>query len=162
MSKVDPRSGIPILSRREMKQLSFEALYDYHMRVLNRSDRSAALHTALEQSAVIMLEKQEKLRDAQAAPRNERFARPGYVYLVGGNNVYKIGKAKDVPSRLRSFLQLPFKTRLIHAIPTSDMVWAENYLHRAFAHCRLNGEWFDLAPHDVDWICGLTALNPDR
>lgn len=159
MANIDPRSGIPILSRREMKRLSFEALYDYHVRILNRSDRSAALHIALEQSAVIMLEKQHKLREAEQI---RPVACPGYVYLVGGNNVYKIGKAKDVPSRLRSFLQLPFKTRLIHAIPTSDMVWAENYLHRAFAHCRLNGEWFDLAPHDVDWICGLTALNPDR
>jgi len=89
-------------------------------------------------------------------------AQPGYIYLVGGNGVYKIGKSRDIPSRMRSFLQLPFKTRLIHSIPTSDMVWAENYLHRAFAHCRMNGEWFDLEPHEVDWICGLTTLNPDR
>lgn len=159
MSKIDPRSGIPILSRREMRQLSLNELTDYHMCVLNRWDRSDALHTALEQSAVIMVEKQHRLYEAERAPQ---ITRPGYVYLVGGNNVYKIGKAKDVPSRLRSFLQLPFKTRLIHAIPTSDMVWAENYLHRAFAHCRLNGEWFNLALHEVDWICDLTSLNPDR
>lgn len=159
MPKTDPRSGIPILSKREMRKLSLNELAEYHMRVLTCRNRSRALDQVLDHSAVIMLEKQHKLREAEQI---RPVACPGYVYLVGGNNVYKIGKAKDVPSRLRSFLQLPFKTRLIHAIPTSDMVWAENYLHRAFAHCRLNGEWFDLAPHDVDWICGLTALNPDR
>jgi hypothetical protein len=162
MPKIDPHTGIPILTRREMRQLGFNELVEYHWRVLHARNRSQALQIALEQSAPIMLEKQEKLRDAQSTPRTERYARPGYIYLVGGNNAYKIGKSKDVPSRLRSFLQLPFKTRLIHTIPTSDMVWAENYLHRTFAHCRLNGEWFDLAPQEVDWICGLTALNPDR
>jgi hypothetical protein len=145
-----------------MRKLDFNELMDYHYRILHARNRSQALQIALEQSAPIMLEKQQKLYDAALEPRTERYARPGYIYLVGGNNVYKIGKSKDVPSRLRALLQLPFKTKLIHTIPTSDMVWAENYLHRAFAHRRLNGEWFDLAPHDVDWICGLTALNPDR
>jgi hypothetical protein len=162
MSKICPRTGIPILTRREMRKLDFNELMEYHYRILHARNRSQALQIALEQSAPIMLEKQQKLYDAELEPRTERYARPGYIYLVGGNNVYKIGKTKDIPSRLRSFLQLPFRTRLIHAIPTSDMVWAENYLHRVFAHCRLNGEWFDLAPADVDWICGLTALNPDR
>jgi Meiotically Up-regulated Gene 113 (MUG113) protein len=162
MSKICPRTGIPILTRREMRKLGFNELVEYHFRVLHAHKRCDALQTALEQSALIMFEKQQKLRDAELEPRTERYARPGYIYLVGGNDVYKIGKSKDVPSRLRSFLQLPFKTRLIHAIPTSDMVWAETYLHRTFAHCRLNGEWFDLAPHEVEWICGLTALNPDR
>jgi hypothetical protein len=162
MPKTDPRTGIPILTRREMRKLSFNELMSYQTRILNTSNRSRALQDAMEQSATILLEKQQQHFEMQAAPRTERYARPGYIYLVGGNNVYKIGKTKDIPSRLRSFLQLPFRTRLVHAIPTSDMVWAENYLHRVFAHCRLNGEWFDLAPADVDWICGLTALNPDR
>lgn len=162
MSKREQRTGIPILSRRELKQLSFNELIDYQTRILHIADRSQALQDVLEQSAAILLQKQQQIHDTRFALKGERYARPGYIYLVGGDNVYKIGKSKDVPSRLRSFLQLPFRTRLIHAIPTSDMVWAENYLHRAFAHCRLNGEWFDPAPQDVDWICGLTTLNPDR
>lgn len=162
MSKICPRTGIPILTRREMRKLGFNELTEYYYRILHARNRSDALQTVLEQAGPIMLEKQERLSPAYREPRTERYARPGYIYLVGGGNNYKIGKSKDVPSRLRSFLQLPFKTRLIHTIPTSDMVWAENYLHRVFAHCRLNGEWFDLTPADIDWICGLTALNPDR
>lgn len=97
-------------------------------------------------------------RSVQTNPRT----RSGYIYLVEGQSCYKIGKSIDVPSRTRSFgLQLPFPTQLIHSMPTDDMVWAEAYLHRTFAHCRMNGEWFDLSPEEVAWICDIESLNPD-
>lgn len=88
--------------------------------------------------------------------------RPGYIYLVEGRDCYKIGKTKDLPTRIRTIgIQLPFQTRLIHFIPTSDMVWAETYLHRTFADARLNGEWFNLNSDDVAWICAIQSINPD-
>ena len=87
---------------------------------------------------------------------------PGYVYLVEGRDCYKIGMSTNVPSRVSAFgLQLPFRTKLIHSIPTSDMKWAESYLHHTFAHCRLNGEWFNLTSDDVAWICALVELEPE-
>jgi hypothetical protein len=99
----------------------------------------------------------QKKPASRATPRD----RSGYIYLVEGQNCYKIGKSVDVPARTRSFgLLLPFKTKLIHFIPTSDMVWSESYLHGTFAHCRLNGEWFDLSPEEVAWICSLRTIEP--
>lgn len=101
-------------------------------------------------------------RRERPSTRRSRRDRSGYIYLVEGPNCYKIGKSVDVPSRTRSFgLQLPFPTTLIHSIPTSDMVWAEASMHRTFAHCRMNGEWFDLSPDEVAWICDLDSLDPD-
>jgi hypothetical protein len=160
MSKVDPYSGLPILSRREMKQLTGHELFAYQQRILQYPERTRLLQSIAEQTQEIMARGIERSYYDKHNPRSEPIAQPGYIYLVGGNSVYKIGKSKEIPSRLRSFLQLPFKTRLIHTIPTSDMVWAENYLHRAFAHCRLNGEWFDLTSTEVAWICDLPSLNP--
>jgi len=100
-------------------------------------------------------------RLARRTPKHPPRDRSGYIYLVEGQNCYKIGKSIDVPTRTRSFgLQLPFPTKLIHSMPTDDMVWAEAYMHRTFAHCRMNGEWFDLSPDEVAWICDIESLNP--
>lgn len=88
--------------------------------------------------------------------------RSGYIYLIEGQDCYKIGKSRDVPTRAGAFtLQLPFPVRLAHTIPTTDMVWAETSLHQAYAHCRMNGEWFRLAPGEVEQIHAIQSLNPE-
>lgn len=93
--------------------------------------------------------------------RTPPLSRPGWIYLVEGRDCYKIGKSKDVPTRIRTIgIQLPFQTRLIHMIPTNDMVWAEAYIHRVFADFRLNGEWFQLVSQHIHWICDLKDLHP--
>lgn len=118
--------------------------------------RSPIIDKALE---IIALKEARQLprKPIQPTPR----ARSGHIYLVEGQNCYKIGKSVDVPTRAGAFtLQLPFPIQLIHSIPTSDMVWAEAYMHRTFAHCRMNGEWFDLSPDDVAWICDIESINP--
>jgi hypothetical protein len=161
VARTDPYSGLPILSRREMKQLTGHELFAYQQRILQYPERTRLLQTIAEQTQEIMARGIERSYYDKHNPRSEPVAQPGYIYLVGGNNVYKIGKSRDVPSRLRTFLQLPFRTQLIHSIPTDDMVWAEAYLHQTFAHCRMNGEWFDLTSTEVAWICDLESLNPD-
>jgi len=59
-------------------------------------------------------------------------------------------------------LQLPFPVERIFSIETSDMVWAETYLHQYFAKFRKNGEWFELGAEDVKWILSLTKLEPHQ
>ncbi len=134
---------------------------DHHIRNASRDQINwlvDRLITSTEYTPVKAALAQIKLHLERQITKN---ARPGYIYLVEGRDCYKIGKSKDAPKRTRTFgLLLPFQTRLIHTIPTSDMAWAEAYLHQTFADVRLNGEWFELGYDDVSWICELTELEP--
>ena len=87
--------------------------------------------------------------------------RTGYVYLIKSyDDFYKIGQAINPRQRMNGF-QMPYKPKLIHTIPVTDMDWSERYLHRKFAHKRVDGEWFALDSHDVNYIKGLRSLEPE-
>jgi len=78
---------------------------------------------------------------------------PGYVYLLGGGDYYKIGLSNNVNRRIEEISpRLPFKTELICTIATDDMYGLEAGLHRQFAEKRANGEWFELDDEDVEYI----------
>ncbi len=73
--------------------------------------------------------------------------RPGYVYVVDfGDGIYKIGKTTDVDSRRRAFG--PHKLVLVLE-EWADVHRYERKIHRRFAHRRLYGELFRLAPDDL-------------
>lgn len=82
----------------------------------------------------------------------------GYVYLIrpAGHNVYKIGCAKDVKSRMRR-LQRGHE----YTLECVAKIWHRNYtaletqLHRRFAGYCLNNEWFALPDSAVEFIKGL-------
>ncbi len=89
--------------------------------------------------------------------------RKGYVYLLRADKYYKIGRTNCLDRRMKDIkLQLPFPVERIFSIETSDMVWAETYLHQHFAKFRKNGEWFELGAEDVKWILSLTKLEPHQ
>lgn len=94
---------------------------------------------------------------------NQVSAHKGFVYLIGSPEGYcKIGRTKALHPRLASIsLQLPFKVELLHSIEVTDCVKAERYLHRRFAQCRLNGEWFLLSVDDITWFKSQTRLETD-
>ena len=78
---------------------------------------------------------------------------PGYVYLLEGGGFFKIGKATDLDRRVQQiFPKLPFECRLLHAIASDDCLALERWLHRRFADCRRNGEWFQLDAERVRWF----------
>jgi hypothetical protein len=93
-----------------------------------------------------------------AAPRlayiqKERSMSQDYVYLIGvaRDGCHKIGWSTDPEQRLYH-LRLREKDRglrLLHAARTVDGFWLEQYLHVAFAHRRVRGEWFRLSDDDV-------------
>jgi hypothetical protein len=84
----------------------------------------------------------------------------GYVYLIKSyDDFFKIGQAINPRTRLAGF-QMPYKPKIIHTIPVTDMDWSERYLHRKFAHKRVDGEWFVLDSKDVAYIKSLTSLEP--
>lgn len=94
---------------------------------------------------------------AARAKRPKPEPRAGYVYLVKSPlNVYKIGRTIDPDSRRHTFeVKLPFEIEFEAIIAAPDMIALERELHQRFARKRLNGEWFELEPQDIEYIKSL-------
>lgn len=106
------------------------------------------------------------LRDHNRPPREkpekkQKRKRTGYVYLLQAESgLYKIGKALDPSNRHKTFgVQLPFQVEFICTIKSDDYDALELELHETFKGFRVKGEWFNLAPEDVEYIKGLAAVN---
>lgn len=82
---------------------------------------------------------------------------PGFVYLLQSpTSAYKIGRTKNPENRLKTFeVKLPFEVEFVCLIKTPHMSVLESQLHARFADKRVNGEWFDLLPEDVEYIKSL-------
>lgn len=77
-----------------------------------------------------------------------------YVYILEGpQGSYKIGHTNDPDARLHKFeVNLPFPVKFIHVIKCENGRALESYLHRLYAKKRINGEWFELTPEDIEGI----------
>jgi hypothetical protein len=86
------------------------------------------------------------------------------VYLVHSprSGIHKIGwttkiemrlKALEQDSRQLEIARLPYK--LIHTMETTRGRFLERQLHLLFAHRHIQGEWYRLTVHDVEWIINL-------
>jgi hypothetical protein len=80
----------------------------------------------------------------------------GFVYLFQAGNIYKIGLSINPQQRAKT-IRAPNEQSIVieHQISTEDMYALENALHRRFSNKRLEGEWFELDPADVEYIKGL-------
>lgn len=69
---------------------------------------------------------------------------PGYVYMVRDPNSHmvKIGRSVNPLARLLQIAPRRSGLELVSYIATADNVWLEGFMHEAFAHCRVRGEWF--------------------
>jgi hypothetical protein len=91
-------------------------------------------------------------------PKPVRRTSPGYVYLIKGNGVYKIGRSKKLDQRLTYFeLKLPFPIEMVHTIYSNDYAGLERKLHDLYNSKRINGEWFELALEDVEYIKSIRS-----
>ena len=87
---------------------------------------------------------------------SRRVSKTGCVYLLEGDNCYKIGLSKDAAKRTNYLsVKLPFETKLVCIINSEDMYSLESQLHKRFESKRINGEWFNLNGEDVEYIKGL-------
>jgi len=77
---------------------------------------------------------------------------------------YKIGQAENVPRRLMKHECSAPSLELLHVIETSDLDWAERFVHKKFAHRKRmsNHEYFDLTLSDMVWLFSTRVLNPPR
>jgi len=80
-------------------------------------------------------------------------SRGGYVYVLQSAYGYKVGRTRNMPSRMRAFgVKLP----IMYTIPLcawfDDHVEAESAYHRMFSEKHVNGEWFNLEAKDINLI----------
>lgn len=78
---------------------------------------------------------------------------PGYIYVLRGGELYKIGRSANPKARIKSLSTVsPVALEVICLSETNDMVGVEIQLHERFADKRQQGEWFALTDDDVHSI----------
>lgn len=78
---------------------------------------------------------------------------PGYIYVLRGGMLYKIGRSANPKVRFRSLSTVsPVELEVVCLAETHDMVGVETQLHERFADRRQQGEWFALTDDDVNSI----------
>ncbi len=92
----------------------------------------------------------ERLTPMEVTGEPTEGQRSGVVYVLRSAYGYKVGRTRNLPSRMRTFgVKLPF----LYTIPLcawfDDCVAAERHYHDLFSHKRINGEWFDLDESDL-------------
>lgn len=114
------------------------------------SDKSDAM-LFLEKEKIVSAKREEKGKKKTDSHHNNI---PGQIYvLMADNGKYKIGRGKDGIGRVGILsTQLPYKIKVVLMRDTSDSILAEKMLHKMFGNKRLNGEWFDLIPDDIETI----------
>lgn len=80
--------------------------------------------------------------------------KPGFVYVLKSETGhFKIGRTIDPDSRYKTFgITLPFRIEYELVIKADDYVALEKALHARFAAKRLDGEWFQLTPDDLEML----------
>jgi hypothetical protein len=136
--------------------IDYEALrlIDHRLRFLNDMDNDVLIPQDIWLSIQAYLEP-DRPRKSSAVNQTQ-----GYVYLIQSTSGYfKIGKAKDVQNRLKTFeVKLPFEVDLLHSIECDNYNQAESQLHERFKTKRVKGEWFNLTPDDVNYIKSIERM----
>lgn len=83
----------------------------------------------------------------------------GFVYLMFDGELWKIGKAVNIASR-RSQIEREIGKQLdlLHSIRSNDYSRAEAEMHFRYRHCRIRGEWFDLARDELTAFCEIDVI----
>lgn len=83
----------------------------------------------------------------------QKQSKEGWVYLLAGNDYYKIGQTNDIKRRIGQISpKLPFEVEVLCVIPTNNAHKLEADLHNLYKEKRTNGEWFELNEADVEYI----------
>jgi hypothetical protein len=88
--------------------------------------------------------------NSHIVPIRQKTPENGYVYFVQDDRGrVKIGKSKDIKSRMGEYTKLPFEPKLLHVLKSRDYNTTELLLHEYFADKRIRGEWFSLTKEDI-------------
>lgn len=91
--------------------------------------------------------------------KSEKRLHAGYIYVIEGMGIYKIGRTKSLQKRLITIANsLPFEIKVVHVIKTKDTVNAEKQLHAQYEDKRIRREWFALTDFDVEEIKQIKSI----
>lgn len=77
----------------------------------------------------------------------------GFVYILKSRNLYKIGRAQYIKSRIKTYrTENPFGIRVIFQKEVDDYIKVEASLLDTFKDKKVRGEWFKLDKEDIKWI----------
>jgi len=84
----------------------------------------------------------------------------GCIYVLRApDGLHKIGRSVSPERRVGSLNtgRADRGLELVCTVAATHTSTLETMLHQRFASKRVNGEWFDLTPSDIEWIAGLPA-----
>lgn len=117
----------------------------------------AAVHHLTLGGAAAALMQDQILGRARGLPDAADYDRGGFVYVIRVGERCKIGKAKDLKTRIRS-LHLPSVPKVIAEKYSDDPLELERVLHDKFKHLRERGEWFRLGASEIDMARTLLGV----
>jgi hypothetical protein len=83
---------------------------------------------------------------------------PGYIYIIKADDRYKIGKARQLGSRLDTHSSSsPYPIELIAQEHVADYSGVEHLLHRLFKDKEVKPEWFHLTQDDLEAALDVLA-----
>jgi hypothetical protein len=75
------------------------------------------------------------------------------IYLIKGGSLFKIGRSKDINSRIKNlYTGSPVDLSIIHLRETANSANVESRLHKYFSEYRHHGEWFKFDERQLDWV----------
>lgn len=92
--------------------------------------------------------KEEEKRYIKAKPLKPKYA--GYIYLVKSAGLCKVGRAKRLKSRLKTYkTENPFGVEVLSQVFVEDSIKVEKYFLDKFKDKQVRGEWFKLDKEDI-------------
>ena len=89
----------------------------------------------------------------------EKYDGEKIVYVIRCNDRYKIGRTKNIITRVAGFIgQIPYKIELIHIIASKDYFIIEKGLHRMYKDKQIHYEGFLLDDNDIENIKSIKGI----
>jgi len=89
---------------------------------------------------------EQKIRKSLKLPPKQK----GYIYIIKSQNLYKIGRAKNINNRTKKYItENPFEIEVVFKLFVDDCVKEEDFLLKTFEKFWIRGEWFNLKEEDI-------------
>jgi hypothetical protein len=116
---------------------------------LEMTDEEIAKHNSIKEKEF----EEELLRYRGKTEKIERKKERGFIYILKSLEIYKIGRAKHLDSRIKAYkTENPHGIELLHQKEVDDYISVESNLLMKFKEKQVRGEWFKLSIEDIEWI----------